>query len=167
LAVGWVFNPINDLPLNESGRTVRPHGTALYGDFLWQVGGIEAGWPSYIGFITQFAWYPGEGRRRTALTLEYGVLVKHYLFPQRIVRPFVAYGLGATQAWVLEVAGRGIGHMTRLSLGLDTAVSRSVALSFEAAYRITNMPTFSAVGSWGRSYDFHTLSALAGVHFKI
>jgi hypothetical protein len=167
LAAGWVFSPISELPISPSGRTVHPHGAALYGDFLWQVGGIDEGWPSYIGFLTQFSFYPAGGQRRHALSLEYGILVKHFVFPQRVVRPFVTYGLGATQVWVLDVRSRGIGHLTRLSLGLDMAVSRKVSLSVEMAYRIANLPTFAVAGSWGRSYDFHTLSALAGIHFNI
>jgi hypothetical protein len=168
LAVGWSWNTVNRLPVALDGKKTQPHGLSASGDFLWQVGGIGGGWPSFIGFLTGFEYFPGSDVRRDAYALGYGILVRHGLFPGNTLRPFVAYGLGATQAWVKGVESRGIGHLTRLSLGTDVVLSPRFSLSFELLYKIVNIPTFAAAGSSPPpSYDFHTLSALVGARYRL
>src|SRR5262249_53670682 len=100
LSVGWGWNTVNRLPVGEKAQ---PHGLSIFTDFLWQVGGIGGGWPSWIGFMAGFLIFPGNTVRKNAYVLEYGVLVKHGLFPGFILRPFLSYGLGATQAFVTGV----------------------------------------------------------------
>jgi hypothetical protein len=167
LSVGWGWNTVNKLPVARDGKKTQPHGLSIFGDFLWQVSGIGGGWPSWLGFLSGFLYFPGSSARRDAFALEYGILVKHGLFPGFILRPFAAYGLGATQAWVSEIESRGIGHLTRLSLGTDIILSPRFTLTVELAYKIVNMPTFAtAPGSVPGPYDFHTLSALFGGQFE-
>jgi hypothetical protein len=113
-----------------------------------------------------FLYFPGAEQRRETFALEYGILVKHALFPGFILRPFLAYGLGATQAWVPGVDERGIGHLTRLSLGTDFILTPTISLSVELAYKIINIPTFGTAEGKAGPYDFHTLSALFGGHYQ-
>jgi hypothetical protein len=168
VAVGWGWNTVNKLPVSLDGAKTQPHGLSVFSDFLWQVGGIGEGWPSWLGFMAGFLYFPGSDVRRSAYALEYGILVKHGLFPGFILRPFLGYGLGATQAWVTGVESRGIGHLTRLSFGTDIVLSPTVSLSVELAYKIINMPTFAtAPGMIPGPYDFHTLTALFGGHFGL
>jgi hypothetical protein len=167
LSVGWGWNTVNKLPVAKDGSKTQPHGLSIFSDFLWQVGGLGGGWPSWLGFMAGFLYFPGSELRRDAFALEYGILVRHGLFPGHVLRPFASYGLGATQAWVTGVDSRGIGHLTRLSLGTDIVLSPSFTLSVEAAYKIINMPTFATTpGVIPGPYDFHTLSVLAGAHYE-
>jgi hypothetical protein len=167
LSVGWGWNTVNKLPVNTDGSKTQPHGLSLFADFLWQVGGLAGGWPSWLGFMSGFLYFPGSAVRRDVYVLEYGLLVRHGLFRASVLRPFLAYGLGATQAWVIGVENRGIGHLTRLSLGTDIIVKPTFTLSVELAYKIVNMPVFTTEPNTpGRAYDFHTLSALAGAHYQ-
>lgn len=168
LSAGWSWNTVNRLPVALDGKKTQPHGLSVFGDFLWQVGGIGGGWPSWIGFLAGFEYFPGSEVRRDAYALGYGILVRHGLFPGHALRPFLAYGLGATQAWVTGVESRGIGHLTRLSLGTDIVLTPRFSLSLELLYKIVNIPTFAASGSSPPpSYDFHTLSALFGARYGL
>jgi hypothetical protein len=167
LSLGWAWNTVNKLPVARDGAKTQPHGLNIFSDFLWQVGGIGGGWPSWLGFMAGFVYFPGSDLRRDAYALEYGILVRHGLFPGHTLRPFVAYGLGATQAWVKGVESRGVGHLTRLSLGSDIVLSPHVSLSVELLYKIVNIPTFGTTpGSTPPAYDFHTLGVLAGAHYE-
>src|SRR6185503_395419 len=136
ISAGWAWNTVNKLPVREDGKKTQPHGLSIFTDFLWQVGGLGGGWPSWLGFLAGFLYFPGASPQRDAFVLEYGILVRHGLFPGFVLRPFVAYGLGATQAWVSDVGSRGIGHLTRLSLGTDIVLRPSVALGLELSYKI-------------------------------
>lgn len=169
VAVGWGWNAVDKLPVSLDGSKQQPHGLSVFTDFLWQVGGIGSGWPSWIGFMAGFLYFPGsEGVRRDSYVLEYGVLVKHGLFPGHLFRPFLSYGLGATQAWVTGVKSRGIGHLTRLSFGTDIILTKVVSLSLELGYKLMMMPTFETTpNTIPGPYDFHTCTALAGVQFGI
>ena len=71
------------------------------------------------------------------LGMGYGIYVKHALWPRQRVRLFFAYGLGATQVWVRNVESRGIGHLTRLAVGMDVHLHKWLQLTFEFSYRFT------------------------------
>ncbi len=62
-------------------------------------------------------------------------------------------------------AGRGIGHVTRLSAGLDTKVSERLAIEFELAYQFNILASFAVPPTPPGSYDFHTLSLTAGIWY--
>jgi hypothetical protein len=130
----------------------------------WQVGGFQSGWGSYVGFFAGFFYHFG-GELADSLGINYGIFAKHTLFPSLRVRPFLAYGLGATQVWVRELEGRGIGHVTRLSAGLDTKVSERLAIEFELAYQFNILASFAVPPTPPGSYDFHTLSLTAGIWY--
>ena len=95
------------------------------------------------------------------------LFAKHTIFPGRRFRPFLAYGLGAIQVWVRELGGRGIGHVTRLSLGLDTKLSERVALEFDLSYQFNILPSFAIEGAEPRSFDFHSLSLTTGIWYEM
>ncbi|MFO0574203.1 MAG: hypothetical protein U1A78_09405 [Polyangia bacterium] len=168
LSVGWAYTPSNSLPLTPvQVPMLTPQGVNVDARLGWQVGGYQSGWNSYVGFIASFFYYVGSGTGVSdSLGLDYGIFVKHVLFPGRRVRLFVGYGLGAVQVWVKDVGGRGIGHMTRLAAGLDTRVSDNLHVSFEFAYKFNILPSFATDAAVEpRSYDFHSLSLLGGLWF--
>lgn len=167
LSVGWGWNTVDKLPVSLDGTKQQPHGLSVFSDFLWQVGGLAGGWPSWLGFMAGFLYFPGEKDiRRETIALEYGILVRHTVLPFSIVRPILAYGLGAVQAWVPGVEDRSIGHLTRLSVGADVVLNPDISLSFEVVYKIINMPTFGPpTAADPGPYDFHTFGALAGAHY--
>lgn len=167
--LGWGWNAVNYLPLREDGAKAKPHGASFLFDYGWQVGGLRPrGWPSYVGFLAGTTFYPGAGDRRNALTIEYGLLVRHHLAPQWKVHPFLAYGLGAIQAFVFGVEGRGIGHLTRLSVGLEGKVSPKVRLALELIYKIDPIRAFRIDKAMDSpKFDIHTVSAMFGVNFTL
>ena len=168
LWLGWAWNPVNYLPMRSDGAAAKPHGASFVFDYGWQVGGLRpGGWPTYVGFILGTTYYPGMAGTRSALTLEYGLLVRHHLKPEWKVHPFLAYGLGAIQAWVFNVDGRGIGHLTRLSVGLEGKVSQKVRLGFELIYKIDPIRAFRSSEPSNPKFDIHTVSALFGVNFSL
>lgn len=168
LSVGWTYTPSSSLPLTSvQVPMLTPQGVNVDARLGWQVGGYQSGWNSYVGFLASFFYYVGSGTGVSdSLGLDYGIFVKHVLFPGRRVRLFVGYGLGAVQVWVKDVGGRGIGHMTRLAAGLDTRLSENVHVSFEFAYKFNILPSFATdAATEPRSYDFHSLSLLGGLWF--
>lgn len=168
LWLGYAWTPINKLPLREDGAAVRAHGASLTIDYLWQVGGLQpGGWPAYVGFITGFNYFPGLGEQRHALAIEYGIVVRHTLAAHLKVYPYLGYGLGAVQALVFGASGRGIGHLTRLALGVEGKVAKKVRLAFEVVYKIDPIRAFGVGTAEPPRYDFHTLSGLFGVNFNL
>lgn len=166
LGYGWV--PVNYLPLRADGERVRPHGMTLALDYLWQVGGLQpGGWPAYVGFLLGFNYLPGGSEQRHALTLEYGIVVRHTLATHLKVYPYLGYGLGAVQAFVFGAEGRGIGHLTRLALGFEGRVRERVRLAFEVNYKIDPIRAFGVGGAPGTKFDYHMLGALFGVNFNL
>lgn len=164
---GYVYVPLSQLPVSrtEPGSVrSQQHGLRLDWKAGWQVGGFQSGWGSYVGFFAGFFYHFG-GELADSLGINYGIFAKHTLFPSLRVRPFLAYGLGATQVWVRELEGRGIGHVTRLSAGLDTKVSERLAIEFELAYQFNILASFAVPPTPPGSYDFHTLSLTAGIWY--
>lgn len=168
LWLGWAWNPVNYLPMRSDELRVKPHGASLVFDYGWQVGGLRpGGWPTYVGFILGTSFYPGSAERRHALTLEYGILVRHHLAPKLKVHPFLAYGLGAIQAFVFGVEGRGIGHLTRLSVGIEGRASDKVRLALELIYKIDPIRAYRLEEGAQTKFDIHTVSAMFGVNFNL
>lgn len=167
--VGYAWNPVNYLPMRADDRRVKPHGASFLFDYGWQVGGLQpGGWPTYVGFLAGLNFYPGSDERRHLLTIEYGLLVRHHLAPKLKVHPFFAYGLGAIQAFVIGVDGRGIGHLTRLSVGFEGKVSERTRLALEIIYKLDPIRGFRRDGDTANpKFDIHTLSALFGVNFSL
>jgi hypothetical protein len=166
---GYVYVPLSQLPVAQDRTRVRfaryqQHGLRLDWKAGWQVGGFQSGWGSYVGFFAGFFYHFG-GELADSLGINYGIFAKHTLFPSLRVRPFLAYGLGATQVWVRELEGRGIGHVTRLSAGLDTKVSERLAIEVELAYQFNILASFATPPTPPGSYDFHTLSLTAGIWY--
>ncbi len=167
LTAGYVYTPLSYLPVSQTdpiGTKYRHHGLRIDWKAGWQVGGFVSGWHSYVGFFAGF-FYQFGGTLADSLGLNYGIFAKHTVFPGKRIRPFVAYGLGAAQVWVRELAGRGIGHVTRLSLGLDTKVSERLAIEFELAYQFNILANFAIPPAEPRSHDFHTLSLTTGIWY--
>ncbi len=169
LWLGWAWNPVNYLPMRADEIKVKPHGASFVFDYGWQVGGLRpGGWPTYVGFLLGTSFYPGSAERRHALTLEYGILVRHHLIPKYKVHPFLGYGLGAIQAFVFGVEGRGIGHLTRLSVGFEGRVSDKVRLAFELIYKIDPIRAYRLDTTMpSPKFDIHTVSAMFGVNFNL
>ena len=169
LWAGYAWNPVNYLPMRADGKLVKPHGASLLFDYGWQVGGLQpGGWPTYVGFLAGVNYYPGADERRHLMTIEYGLLVRHHLAPRWKVHPFLAYGLGAIQAFVFGVHGRGIGHLTRLSVGLEGSVTPKVRLALELIYKLDPIRGYRlGDAAENPKFDIHTLSALFGVNFSL
>ncbi|MCA9635428.1 MAG: hypothetical protein KC420_05275 [Myxococcales bacterium] len=170
LSTGWSWLAVDDLPdaLVAEPRP-HPHGVALFTGYLWQVGGLGRRWPSWIGFHLGLDAFPATALSRRDLVLSYGLLVKHGLGRHHRVRPFLSYGLGAAQAWVKTIDGRGVSHQTRLSAGVDVRVGpeRKTAISFEVAYKIQILPTFRWGGADILKYNFHILTVGVGATFDL
>ena len=165
IAVGWTYTPSNSLPLSTATNVFTPSGVNVDARFGWQIGGIDAGWPSWIGFMAGFFYYVGDSAISDSLGLDYGLFLKHGLFPGRRVRLFISYGLGAAQVWVKGIPGHGIGHVTRLSAGFDTRLTPHVHLTVEFAYKFVMLPFFATGQSDAPDYSFQSLNLLAGLWF--
>ena len=165
IAVGWTYTPSNSLPLSTVTNVFTPSGVNVDARFGWQIGGIDAGWPSWIGFMAGFFYYAGDSAVSDSLGLDYGLFLKHGLFPGRRVRLFISYGLGAAQVWVKGLPGHGIGHVTRLSAGFDTRLTPHVHLTVEFAYKFIMLPYFAVGDNAAPDYSFQALNLLAGLWF--
>lgn len=166
LTAGWSYTPTNSLPLSTQNPVQTPHGINIDGALMWQVRGFDGiRWPAWVGFMAGFLYYFGENGSYDTVGADYGIYVKHALFPGRRARLFFGYGLGAAQIWVRGLDGRAVGHYTRLSLGVDTHLYRWLHMTFEASYRFFNMPTFKFQDTDSGGYDFHAFCILAGMWF--
>lgn len=173
LTMGWTYTPSNSLPLNTTPGDMKPqtlNGLNIDGALLWQVRGFDGiSWPAWIGFMPSFYYFFGdrvEGRgQRDFLGMGYGIYVKHALWPRERYRLFFAYGLGATQVWVRDVESRGIGHLTRLAVGMDVHLRKWLQLTFEFSYRFYNLPVLKLAENDTSGYDFHSLNLQAGLWF--
>jgi hypothetical protein len=165
ITVGWTYTPSNNLPLTSYTNVYTPSGVDIDGRFGWQVGGLSSGWPAWIGFMGGFFYYVGDQGISDSYGVDYGLFVKHVLFPGQRMRLFVSYGLGVAQVWVKDVGGRGIGHVTRLSAGLDTRLTDKVHLTFEVAYKFIMLPSFAIGTTDAANYNFQALNLLAGLWF--
>lgn len=143
------------LPLSQSGSTQHPWGLQVGARFGWQVGGLVTGRPATVGFETDFALQPGSSDYRASYALLYGVFAKHALTRNPRVRPYFCYGLGAAQVWVAHVDGRGIGHATRLGLGVDIRAAARRHLTLALTYQGVIIPSFARDGVPARDTSFH------------
>lgn len=166
LTVGWSYTTSNSLPLSTMATVLTPQGVNLDGGFLWQVRGFDGvRWPAWVGFMTGFFYYVGATGINDSLGLDYGILVKHALFPQPRIRMYLAYGLGAAMVWIRDVDGRGLGGFERLSIGADIHAVKWLHVNFEVSYRFFELPTFKLADTDSGGYNFQTLSVLAGFWF--
>ena len=169
LTVGWTYTPSNSLPINSTPGDMKPqtlNGINIDGALLWQVRGFDGiSWPAWIGFMPSFYYYFGDAGQRDFLGMGYGIYVKHALWPRERYRLFFAYGLGATQTWVRGLDSRGIGHLTRLAVGMDVHLRKWLQLTFEFSYRFYNLPMLKVNETDAAGYDFHSLNLQAGLWF--
>lgn len=164
VTVGGTYAFLNRLPLAESGKRQRTGGLQIAARFGWQVRGLRGGAPATIGFESDFLYQPGV-KTRASYALIYGVFAKHSFSSRLRVRPFFCYGLGAAQVWVAHVGGRGIGHATRLALGIDVRVRESWHVSVALTYQGILMPSFREEGRSARDTSFHSGVLSAGLWF--
>jgi hypothetical protein len=164
LTAGGSYAFRSDLPLSASERSVRPWGLQTGVRFGWQVGGLAGGRASWVGFETEFALQPGHDYH-TSYALLYGIFAKHALTRHERVRPYFAYGLGAGQVWIRSVEGRGIGHQTRVEMGMDLRLAERRWLSLALIYQAVIMPNFALDDMPARDTSFHALVLATGVWF--
>ena len=154
----------SELPLTQSGRSVRPWGLQGGARFGWQVGGLAGGRASWIGFEMHFAAQPGKDYR-DSYALLYGLFAKHALSRHARVRPYFCYGLGAAQVWVRDVGGRGIGHETRVELGIDVRTAERRHVTLALTYQAVIMPSFARDGLPASDTSFHAALLSTGLWF--
>jgi hypothetical protein len=154
----------SELPLTANGRSVRPWGVQAGARFGWQVGGFAGGRASWVGFETEFALQPGHDYR-TSYALLYGIFAKHALTRHTRVRPYFAYGLGAGQVWVRNVDGRGIGHQTRVEVGMDFRAAERRRVSLALIYQAVIMPSLAREDAPASDASFHALVLATGIWF--
>lgn len=154
----------SELPLSASDRAVRPWGVQAGARFGWQVGGLAGGRGSWIGFEMEFALQPGHDYR-SSYALLYGLFAKHALTRHTRMRPYFGYGLGAGQVWVSGVDGRGIGHETRVELGIDVRTAERRHLSVALIYQAVIMPSFARADAPASDTSFHAAVLAMGVWF--
>lgn len=164
LTFGYAYSPINDLPLDADGDSHRTMGLAIEGRYGWQVGGLDGGRPSWVGLGLSFSAFT-RGAPRSSFDIDYGVFVRHVLIDGARVRGFFGYGLGASQTFVRSVDGRGIGHLTALSLGADIRLHGELHATVELSYRFVILPSFETELERAHRYDFHALRLVAGLFF--
>jgi hypothetical protein len=165
LTIGWTYTPSNNLPLSTMTNVYTPSGIDLDARFGWQIAGLHGGWPSWVGFMAGFFYYVGDQGISDSLGIDYGIFLKHVLFPGERMRLFIGYGLGAAQVWVKGLGGHGIGHDTRLSAGVEIKLSPKVNLTFEFAYKFIMLSSFAIGTADAASNNFQALNLLAGLWF--
>lgn len=173
LGGAYVFH--NRLPLRESALDTPNAGGLLGLRYGWQVAGLTGGSPTTIGLETDVMVQGARGARMS-YGLVYGLFVRHSFWGTQAVahgangshqrvRPFFSYGLGAAQVWVREVEGRGIGHATRLGLGLDIWLRERRYLTLTATYQAIMMPNFALADRPAKNTSFHAGIASLGLWF--
>jgi hypothetical protein len=164
LSLGWAYTYLDQLPNGKS----RNQGLSTFSPYLWQIGGLHTGWSSWIGLLTGVDFFPDSLKDKHTLTLKYGVLIKHEVFPSFKISPFLSYGLGAMQVWVNQVRGRGISHYTRLSLGVDLAIDKSKDLSLEVVWSQQDIPYLQTDSSRDPTHlGFQSINMLLGIMFNV
>jgi hypothetical protein len=163
LAGSYTFH--NRLPVSEDSRSYRPAGLQIGGRFGWQVRGLRGGSPSTVGIESDFMYQPGRGAARSDYGIVYGVFAKHSFSTSVRARPYFAYGLGAAQIWIEDIAGRGLGHATRLAFGLDTRLRDRMYLTFALSYQGIIMPNFVLRDRPPLDTSFHSLLLSTGLWF--
>ncbi len=163
LHIGWLYSYDNGLPNGyDATATSRPQAGEVMAGYLWQVGGLKDGWPSWIGFYLGWAEFPEQRLSVRTGVLEYGLRVKHALFPGARSRPFLTYGLGTTQVWVDGFDGRDITHQTRVGVGVDISMGESLQFTCEIEWRTQILPTMG-----GQDWSFSTVAITSGFSYDI
>lgn len=162
VAASYLFS--NRLPLGASGRGPHLFGVQAGTRLGWQVRGFNGGDPASVGFELDFLAQPSSSVR-DSYAMIYGVFAKHAFLSRLRAHPFMSYGLGAAQVWVSEVDGRGIGHATRLALGVDIRLRERLQLSLALAYQGIFMPNFALEDRPARSTNFQGCVLSTGVWF--
>ena len=72
---------------------------------------------------------------------------------------------GTDAATCARVHSRGIGHLTRLAVGMDVHLRKWLQLTFEFSYRFYNLPMLKLAETDALGYDFHSLNLQAGLWF--
>ncbi len=166
LTAGWSYTPTNHLPLSADPHALTPQGVNVDAALMWKVRGLDGiRWPAWVGFMLGFFYYFGSSDIKDSVGFDYGIYVKHSVFPGHRLRLFVGYGLGAAQVWIRGIDGRGIGAFTRLSAGTDIHLTRWLQMTVEFSYRFFDLPSFKLQNTDSGGYDFQTLSLLAGFFF--
>jgi hypothetical protein len=164
VTLGGAYAFRSRLPLGQGDGAQHPRGLLLSGGLGWQVRGLAGGAPATIGFETNFLYQPARDAR-TSYGVIYGVFAKHSFLPQLRVRPYFAYGLGAGQMWISDVEGRGIGHATRISLGVDTRLRQQLHWTLALTYQGLIMPRFTLGSDGVSNTSFHSLVLSTGLWF--
>lgn len=162
LGASYLFS--SRLPLSESGREPHLFGVQIGTRLGWQVRGLAGGDPASVGFELDFLAQPS-AQVRDSYAMIYGVFAKHAFLSRLRTHPFISYGLGAAQVWVSEVDGRGIGHATRLTFGVDIGVRERLQLSVALSYQGIFMPNFGFDDRPARNTNFHGGVLSTGVWF--
>lgn len=153
----------NRLPLSETPQREHPFGGLIGMRYGWQVGGF-GGAPSSLGFETDFL-YQDASNVRASFGLLYGLFAKHALVAGQRARPFFSYGLGAGQIWVSGVEGRGIGHCTRVGVGVDVRHRDGLHTTITLAYYGLILRSLGEGGGPATNHSFHTIVIAAGPWF--
>ena len=164
LSVGASYLFSSRLPLSENGREPHMFGVQLGTRLGWQVRGLTGGDPASVGFELDFLAQPS-AQVRDSYAMIYGVFAKHAFLSRLRAHPFISYGLGAAQVWVSEVDGRGIGHATRLTFGVDSGLRERLQLSVALSYQGIFMPNFGIEGRPARNTNFHGCVLATGIWF--
>jgi hypothetical protein len=162
LGASYLFS--SRLPLSESGRDPHMFGVQVGTRLGWQVRGLAGGDPASVGFELDFLAQPS-AQVRDSYAMIYGVFAKHAFLSRLRTHPFISYGLGAAQVWVSEVDGRGIGHATRLTFGVDIGMRERLQLSVALSYQGIFMPNFGFEDRPARNTNFHGCVVSTGVWF--
>lgn len=164
LSVGASYLFSSRLPLSDNGREPHMFGVQAGGRLGWQVRGLSGGDPASVGFELDFLAQPS-GQVRDSYAMIYGVFAKHAFLSRLRTHPFISYGLGAAQVWVSEVDGRGIGHATRLTFGVDIGLGERLQLSVALSYQGIFMPNFAFEDRPARNTNFQGCVLSTGVWF--
>ncbi|MEZ4384139.1 MAG: hypothetical protein R3A79_22590 [Nannocystaceae bacterium] len=165
LAFGWAHLAKDGLPDALVDPPSLPHGVAAAAHALWQIAGLHRRWPVWLGPELSLDTFPATAVSRRVIALGTGLLLKHQFGRHPRWRPYLAYGLGATWAWVQTLDGSENGLRTRVGLGAAVSLGDATSLTLEFVYKHQALRTLRWDDAGTLNYSFHTLALLLGVAF--
>ena len=148
--------------LKSAFQHTARNGINLGFDYAWQLTGLtNKKPPAYIsvpiGYTFFFSSQPGD---TSVSMLTYGWTVRHHLAKDRLITPYIGYGLLLNQLKIIEIEGSAMGHQTKFEFGVNFNHGNTIPF-IQVDYSITRFPSFSRK----RSDWIHSLGIKSGVKF--
>jgi hypothetical protein len=139
------------------------HGYGMLLDYAWKLSGLNGKRPGVyltvpLGYTVMM---PDDPASKSVHMLNYGWTVRHELSVNKLITPFVAYGLLLNNMRVTDTEGSVFGHQTQFEFGLNFNTKTRLKYFAKIQYSYTSYPQFNQA----ERFRLHYADLRIGVRF--